>query len=497
MRLLHYLLLAIVLCATFWYYGFYEVLFMRPNSVHMWRQSDCASYALNYYQNDMPFFTPQTHTQTGKNGHAASEFPVVYFAAAKLYGVFGPQEFIVRLLNLFIFCVGLYCLFALARELTESMASAWLVVLFVVTSTYLVYYANNFLVNTSALALAFCGWRVFFLYKSTGKIVWLAFMVAVFVLAALLKVDAGISMATIGALLAMEALGLINVTPQQQKNHLTRAVLFVVGIVAVFSWYAYAAWFNKTHGTGQNLLGIFPIWESSREEILHTFNRLGPGKWAPHFQSYPALALTGAMFVYLWVKFQALPSLHRYILFWLTLGCSAYFLLWFRAFADHDYYLVNLAVLPVFVWLLFLYQIHKHWSAKLWAWLVIGLFVLSGYNIYHTRQMMDERFTGKLKESAHPAIYTIEPYLRSIGIARTDLVVSVPDPSPNITLYLMNNPGFTEAFNSDSYNINYFSAVGAKYLVISDSSYLGKALYQPYLHKPIGHYRGVNIYKLQ
>lgn len=480
----------------FFIYGFDDILVMRPNSVHMWRQSDCASYAMNYYQNNMPFFQPQTHTLTGTNGHAASEFPLVYYIAGKLYGVLGPHEYILRLLNLLIFTAGLYALFSLSKRLTKNILAAWIMVLFVATSTYLVYYANNFLVNSSSLGLAFCGWWAFFHYKKTGSVGWLLAMASLFVLATLLKVDAGISFVAIAIILGLEQFGIVNVTPNINKQPLVRLGIFMASALLCYSWYTYATWFNKAHGTGQNLLGIFPLWDAEGWEIQHTFNMLGTTKWLPHFQSYPTLLITVVTALFLIVHWKKLPALNRQILLWLSLGCGAYFILWFRAFADHDYYLINLAILPIFVWLIFLEFVYRNWRPKLFYTIAIFLLALSVYNVYHTRQMMDRRYYGNMKESAHPALYAITPYLRSIGIERTAKIVSVPDVSPNITLYLMNNPGWTEAFNWDDYNINYFVTAGAEYLIISDSSYLDQKLYKPYTTQQVGHYQGVNIYKI-
>jgi hypothetical protein len=44
-------------------YEYQKVIFFRPQSVHFWRQSDCASQALNYYQNGMHFGKPEIHNQ--------------------------------------------------------------------------------------------------------------------------------------------------------------------------------------------------------------------------------------------------------------------------------------------------------------------------------------------------------------------------------------------------------------------------------------------------
>ena len=47
------------------------------------------------------------------------------------------------------------------------------------------------------------------------------------------------------------------------------------------------------------------------------------------------------------------------------------------------------------------------------------------------------------------AYESVTPYLRSLGIKRTDIVVSVPDQSPNITLSLMDQKGFSTIYSSD------------------------------------------------
>ena len=86
-----YFLLVLILVSLFYYYP--KIVLKRPESVHKWRQSDCTSLALNYYQNGMNFFQPQTHNFTSDNdtsGYCAtSEIPFVYYFVAILYKIFG------------------------------------------------------------------------------------------------------------------------------------------------------------------------------------------------------------------------------------------------------------------------------------------------------------------------------------------------------------------------------------------------------------------------
>jgi hypothetical protein len=94
---------------------------------------------------------------------------------------------------------------------------------------------------------------------------------------------------------------------------------------------------------------------------------------------------------------------------------------------------------------------------------------------------------------------TITPYLRSLGISRYDTVISIPDPSPNITLYLMDQKGFTDfGFNNlkKEERLSHFILLGAEYLIINNDSITNEGIIKPYIQNKIGSYQNVHIYKL-
>lgn len=156
------LIFIVLLLTLAMYYHYDEILLKRPQSTHKWRQTDCASLALNYYQNGMKFFTPETHNLTsdgGTSGKAAtSEVPLLYFFVALLYKIFGYHEYIYRLLNTAIFLSGLFYLHKIFRLfISDAFWSIGFALIFF-TSPVLVFYGNNFLTNSSALALSIIGW---------------------------------------------------------------------------------------------------------------------------------------------------------------------------------------------------------------------------------------------------------------------------------------------------------------------------------------------------
>jgi hypothetical protein len=149
-------------------YNYHEIVRYKPQSVHKWRQSDCASIALNYYQGGMHIFKPEVHNLTSKNGTSGlaytSELPLYYYAVAVLYKLVGPNDSVYRLLNTLLFLLGLYYLHKLFLLVTKNVVWSILIPLLFFTSPVLVYYGNNFLTNSSDLAFTIAGWYYFVKY---------------------------------------------------------------------------------------------------------------------------------------------------------------------------------------------------------------------------------------------------------------------------------------------------------------------------------------------
>jgi hypothetical protein len=110
-----------------------------------------------------------------------------------------------------------------------------------------------------------------------------------------------------------------------------------------------------------------------------------------------------------------------------------------------------------------------------------------------------ELYHSNYKKS-YQALEEIQPYLRELGIKRSDKVISIPDYSPNISLYLMDQKGYTDfGFNDlkNDHRMDKFIQSGAGYLIINDSSLLSKRKYlKSYTSNQIGEYKNVSIYKL-
>jgi len=202
------LLFAALLGVVALYYNYQEIVFKRPQSIHKWRQADGASLALNYYKGGMHFFQPRVHNLTsdgGRSGAAStSEMPVLYYTVACLYKVFGYHEWIYRGLNTLIFFMGLLFLFRTLLYILKDMYWAAAIPLLLFSSPVIVYYANNFLVNSSALAFTLVGWYYFmrFLFENEKK--WIYRSLIFFFLAGAFKVTALLSLIAIMGIYILE-----------------------------------------------------------------------------------------------------------------------------------------------------------------------------------------------------------------------------------------------------------------------------------------------------
>jgi hypothetical protein len=189
------------------------------------------------------------------------------------------------------------------------------------------------------------------------------------------------------------------------------------------------------------------------------------------------------------------------------IGAVSYCVLWFGTFSNHDYYLINLYILPVLVTIVFaeyMNRLYPQLSKNLFIRGALVFFLV--FNVQHTRTQMDIRYKGWWNE--YPAFkdyYTITPYLRSVGISRFDSVICMPDQSHH-TLYLMNQPGWTikdypvltrKTEIRDSLAMTGYLQIGAKFLITHDINALARHIsLVPYTRTLYAKYKSTFVFSL-
>jgi hypothetical protein len=509
------LFIIILICISFFYH-YNEIAFKRPQSVHKWRQSDCASIALNYYQGGMRFFNSETHNLTSDSGTTGkcctSEIPILYYVVASFYKVFGYHEYIYRIFNTLLFLLGLFFLFQFIQFLLKD--SFWAIALTILffTSPVLVYYGNNFLPNSSSLAFSIMGWYFFVRFSFERKPKWFYISIIIFFIAAALKVTALFSIFAILGIYLLELFKLKKFNEGRilfnQPVKYLLSIIFILFIIGL--WVVYAHSYNQRHDSSYFSTTIFPLWNLNRTEIkaiLDNINNL----WLDQYFHKSVLLFLSVCFLFIMVFFRKNNALLIFSITFIFAEVIVYIILQFWTFADHDYYTINMYILPILIVVSSFDILKRHFSKVFSSAIfkvVFSLFLL--FNIYYAHQKINERYEGWMNDyQKNNDLYTITPYLRQIGISSSDTVISIPDKS-NISLYLMNQKGWTEytdakfnreihvLYNQDSIGIKTSIEKGAKYLIVNGISELYEKEYlQSYCSSLRGNYGGVLIFDLR
>ncbi len=486
-------------------YSYPSILTKPPQSIHMWRQCDCLSITLNYYQDNNPFLEPSmSNLGYDGTGKTMSEFPLIYYTVGNLWKVFGQHEYIYRLIIVIIYFFGLFALFKMFERAMKDSFIAIMAGLLMFTSPVLVYYGNNFLMDIPALSLAMIGLFFFMEYYHQGKEKFLYLFFLFYLVAGLFKITSLLSFMAVAGLFSLELLGVkIRPTGKLFPNSRLRTLLLFSALIFVeFLWYSYAKYYNSHHNSGIFLIGTLPIWEMTKAQIHTVLEYVNVHiKWDYFRQS------TQILFVLMFLSLLIFYKRVNRVYFLLTLitwaGMVCFLILFFQPLKDHDYYTINLFILIPIIIFSFLSVLKDHVPAlfrSVWfkvvliAWLVINISFAS--TSIHTRYSRNSWQDKTYFEYLQP-FEEIGPTLDSLGIRKDEKVLSLSDNSINITLYQMNRKGWTNfGINSDSARIRDRINRGARYMLIYKDETLGKPGIKPYLGNKIGQYKNIKIFSL-
>ncbi|MFZ1333317.1 MAG: glycosyltransferase family 39 protein [Flavobacteriales bacterium] len=507
-------------------YEYGRVMKLRPLPMHMWRQTDCLSLTWNYYAGGASFASPQIHAQLaddGTSGYSAGEFPLLYWSVAQIWKVTGQSEFAYRLLGLIMHFFAAYALFLTLRRLLKSDFWAIGIALLWSTSPVIAYYTVGFLTDVPAFDLAVIGWYFFIRYATEQKKRYWILTLACWALAALLKVTAGMSLV---AMLAIYALATVWPKSMGELSSVFPKPKFGWGVVLValagiMSWYIHAEIYNELHNGKYTFNGFWPLWDMDAQEIdsaiqyardILVFQMFDTSVWL----------LVGIALIGLVNGRKQVPGAVLLLNVLLLIGTVIYSILWFHALDGHDYYFINplIALLvPVVSWAWWLRNYHAELFNASWLrWAFLGLL---GYNVAYAANNMNMRsnpnteldhndllpvyhaqelkYWNSLVRNPVRDLYTITPYLRSLGIEPEDRVVCIDDPTINASLYFMGQPGRT-GFGLDedhAFTVSKYVGRGAKYLVVTEQGTRDDPAMQILYGHPLGVYGNTYIYDLR
>ncbi len=506
------------------FYNSYSIIFKTTYSIHQWRQADCLSITDSYYEDNAPFTEPHIHW-IGKNNDnkTISEFPLIYYSVAQIWKITGKKEFIFRLIDLSIVILALFLLFRVLLSLIGDPFWAILIPIFLYTSQILVYYANNFLMNAPAFGIMLIAWFFFWKFNIQKRNIYIIISMLLFLLAGLLKITALISFV---AILIISLAKLIHF-PYFKKikihTNLIYYLSFSIVLIGIPIWYNYTRHYNNIHLPYIFLQDIFPIWELSPEKqsfIWHTLTH----DLLPKYFNIKALYVLLFGFIFTIIDYKKASKFWVSLGILVILGSISYIILWYQAFDVHDYYLTNLLVVVIVLAIGIIVHLKNNYPAilnnKIIKYSIAVLVIVIIYDtlinnrvkykaddyfvinspFFNKDRKKDWDYYHSHYKTHFKALNELEPVFKEIGIKKSDTVVSLPDNSINISLYLMDRNGFTGyGYNSipDSIKLEYFRSRGAKYLILNDTNFSSTSWINQLSDKKIRTYKNVNIYDLR
>jgi hypothetical protein len=491
----------IVFTAYFQYIGVFSYLNQRPSSLHISAQCQRASVALNYYKGDMNFFKPQIQRQDKDNSITGVEFPVIYYTAAICYKLFGFHEIFMRVISLALVIIGIYFFYRFNLTFINNYLLAVMLVIAGTLSPVLLFYTPNFMPDAPSMALQLGAWYFIWQYMNNHKASNLRWFIVMASLGALIKATSAIIFFILIALLILHRLGFFKKesnTLFKNSGHIWKGI--VVGLLPVFSWYAYAQWLTTAYGNQSFALRPLMVddW-SVAVEIFKTIKNL----WYTHYFAYESYVLMLITAISLLLLFRFANRLLLSITVLYILGFLAYVYLFLYQFKWHDYYII--AIMPAYFFMLLTFgEMVYRFSEKYFKPTELVLMVVLFFNMkeamIYCRKNYNERNSRDIYywTGDYRAYEDLEPKLRNLGVQRTDKTISAFDDTYCSSLYLMDQLGVNISKETNAADIAAFvTNKNFKYMVLNDSAKFNKLYPNDFHTKVIATHRGLIIYKLR
>lgn len=465
------LLIAIVGIAVFYQYP--TMLVLQPQGAHIWRQSDCMAMTQNYQQFHLSFLQPATYNLQSTNGNVAGEFPVFYFIAAQLKNA----SFALRLIHTIIFLAGIFATYFIAFYFLQRRLLSLFCAVLMFTSPLLVFYGNNFLSDVPALSFAFIGWAIFLHHYKNEKIFGLFIAFFCFAFAALLKASEAIHF----------AIAFIFIVRIRRLN-IKILIPYTLLLIPLF-WYLFAKSYNKSNHDTYYFLSVFPIWKLSLHDIGIVIWRMVVSNARYYF--WQPTNILFIISVYFLIRKRKRMENELTVLITSGFIISAiYLVLFYQKMIAHEYYYVPFFMTVLFCVIGILKVYNTYHAENVFAHTFAYLFLV--INIMYCKKTVAEKLTIPMY-NGYLSSNEMQLFLEKNGVTKDKSIISLPDDTPNKTLYQLKRKGYTE-FN------NYIDVIKNKkadYLIIGYKDVENREELKPYLTNKIDSFHDISIYKLR
>ena len=116
--------------------------------------------AENFYRHGFALFYPQINWAGAAPGYVGTEFPLVPFMAAVLYGMFGVQAWVGRAVSVGFFALSVPFFYRLVRQTSDAHAALWAVAIYTLTPLS-IFASRAFMPDMASLSLSLVALSLF------------------------------------------------------------------------------------------------------------------------------------------------------------------------------------------------------------------------------------------------------------------------------------------------------------------------------------------------
>ena len=480
----------LLLVVLFFLYSLNYHFFDGILPIHAWRKADSLSLAWNYYQG-ASFLTPETnHISIYGNRNAAAEFPVVYYLVGNLWKIFGPHEWIAKLVSFFTLIVSLSLFSSVVNYFLKSQIKTLVFSVIMFSSPILLFYSDTLLPNVFSFSFSLIAGYFLFIFLIRKKYWSFSFFTLFLTLAILIKVTVLIAILTfaIGTpfYFFFQEKTLFTI---HRKSFLWLFGAFVFAFLATFLWYSYAIGYNNQYKSFMFSTDIRPIWEVDsirRGEIWEII-------WKRQFNllfHHWAMIPTFIFVLFLMVR-NKISSFYYWLIGIGMIGVSTYILLWFWVFDVHDYYLIEMLFFPLILFFIavknFEFRTNLFFHYPIYIAISVLLVVIIHAVFYTHVSFGRDTFISKntflvnedVKQNWDEIHWQHSEHLQKLQesknelqkiIKENDTVFCLTDQSPNVDLYTIGRIGFSNytflKTKPYSTQIPIFIKKGARYMMV-------------------------------
>jgi hypothetical protein len=479
-------------------FSYPALLNLPPQTLHLWRQSDCLAFALNYYDGQK-FFEPRVYNYLNDNGLCAGECPLIYYAVGKIWQYTGVQYWIFKCIQLLIFYMGAWALFKLSLGITQSRLGSFFIITCYISAPLVMVYAPSFLADIPSLSFVWMGLLYFYSYQKRKGFINLLLTSICFLFAMLLKANA--MFLPIAILLNMLLCKLKWVKENDIVKYNTKLIIAIAtSIIVQYLWYVWVIEYTTIHRSsflGTGTWPGWPIWAASAKDIQNTIKMLA--YYAQDLFSIIGLIIALIALIFVFIHFFKKDALAWLIMTYL--GAVLCFLLYFFVgFKDNNYYFVNLYVLP-FLCLIFLVKMTKKYFEKSLIKLILLAIILFNF-AYANKRMQVYFYNGKQHQKLSEEYYH-EGFRNFIdkNLPLNAQVISFPDVTPNGTLSIIQRHGVSQyGFKEGKINEEDLQKMLSRkinYYLCNNKYGLSDTALKVHLDGLVGKFETLSLYKLK